>query len=48
MNHIREHQVIVQLEPSIYWELVKMGAELQTPVEEYVRNLVLSHVMERD
>ena len=48
MNHTREHQVIVQLEPAIYWKLVKMGAELQTPVEEYVRCVLLTHIVEED
>ena len=47
MNHTREHQVIVQLEPAIYWKLVKLGA-IETPVEEYVRCLLLTHIMEED
>ena len=43
-----KYQVVISLDNDIYWKLVKLGAEIQTPVEEYVRALLLGHVMEED
>lgn len=36
----------VSLSPETYWGLVRLGADLQTPVDEYVQNLLLGHVEE--
>lgn len=36
----------ISLSPETYWGLVRLGAEIQTPVDEYVENLLLSHVEE--
>ena len=37
-------QVAFELDEETYWELVKMGAEIRTPVGEYISNLLVSHV----
>lgn len=36
----------VSVSPETYWGLVRLGAEIQTPVDEYVSNLLLHHVEE--
>jgi|MDSW01.2.fsa_nt_gb hypothetical protein len=37
-------QVAFELDEETYWELVKMGAEIRTPLDEYISNLLVSHV----
>ena len=39
-----KHQVVIALDDDIYWELVKMGAELHTPVDEYIENFLVTSV----
>lgn len=43
-----KHQIVIAFDDDIYWELVKLGAELQTPVDEYIENFMVSLVMEQD
>ena len=48
MTQTRKHQIVIALDDDIYWELVKLGAELQTPIDEYIVNVMVSHAMEQD
>ena len=43
-----KHQIVIALDDDIYWELVKLGAELQTPVDEYIEYFLVNHVMDQD
>ena len=43
-----KHQIVIAFDDDIYWELVKLGAELQTPVDEYIKNVMVSLVMDQD
>ena len=43
-----KYQVVISLDDEIYWELVKLGAELHTPIDEYIENFMVSLVMEQD
>lgn len=43
MNYV---PLTISLSPETYWGLVRLGASLQTPVDEYVQNLLLGHVEE--
>jgi len=36
----------VSVSPETYWGLVRLGAEIQTPVDKYINNLLLHHVEE--
>ena len=39
-------QVSIELDEETYWNLVKMGAEIRTPIDQYIENLLQSHVMD--
>ena len=41
-----KQQIVITFDDDIYWELVRLGAELQTPIDEYIEMLLTSHVME--
>ena len=43
-----KHQVVIVLDEDTYWELVKMGADVHTPVDEYIENFLATHIMEQD
>ena len=43
-----KHQVIIVLDEDTYWQLVKMGADIHTPVDEYIENFLATHIMEQD
>ena len=43
-----KQQIVITLDDDIYWELVKLGAELQTPIDEYIENVMVSLVMDED
>lgn len=34
----------ISLKSEVFWELVRLGAELQTPVEDYVENVLIACV----
>lgn len=43
-----KQQIVITFDDDIYWKLVKLGAELQTPIDEYIENVMVSLVMDED
>ena len=44
----QKQQIVISLDDDIYWKLVKLGAELQTPIDEYIEMLLITHVVENE
>ena len=43
-----KYQVVITFDDDIYWELVKLGADHQQPIDEYIWNVMVSLAMEQD
>jgi hypothetical protein len=47
-NKISYELLEMEMPVDTYWELVKLAADVQTPVEDYVKNLLITYVEQKN